>query len=104
MSTDKNVKIDERTVAVLNASNTWSINFIFFALLIDIYCRSVFFHEAAWDLFALIGVCGAIQMVYLARHKVLGQVYGWKKVAIHFAVVAFVVGLVVFILAMTKAR
>jgi len=90
MSTDQNVKIDERTVAVLHTGNTWGLNFITFALLIDIMYRSVVFHEAAWDLFALLGVCGAISAVYLARHKVLGQVFGWK-VGIIGTLVAFVV-------------
>jgi uncharacterized membrane protein YsdA (DUF1294 family) len=64
--------------------------------------RAVVFHEAAWDLFALLGVSGAISAVYLARHKVLGQLFGWK-VAIIGAVVALVVGAVAaVILTMTK--
>jgi hypothetical protein len=109
MNTNQIVKADERTVAVLYASNTWGFNVILFALLIDIFCRSVFFHEQAWDLFAVIGVSGVIQTVYLARHKVLGQGFGWKlfgwnwKVAIVMAVVAVVAFVIAVIVAMTKA-
>ena len=99
MNTPQSVKADERTVAVLYASNAWALNFVLFALLIDIWYRARFRHEVAWDLIALFGIIGAIITVYLARHKVLGQVFG-GKVAIIFAVVALVVGAV---LAMIKA-
>ena len=102
MSTHQSVKADERTVAVLYASNTWGLNFMCFALLIDIMYRNVVFHEAAWDLFALLGVSGAISMVYLARHKVLGQVFGWK-VMLLVGVVAFVAAVVAVIITITKA-
>ena len=94
MSIHQSVKADERTVAVVHASNTWGLNFITFALLMDIMYRGVVFHEAAWDLFALLGVSGAISAVYLARHKVLGQLSGWK-VAILGAVAALVSAVVV---------
>jgi hypothetical protein len=103
MGTDQNVKIDERTVAVVNASNTWALNFITFALLIDVAYRGAVRNEAAWDLMALVVVSGGISTVYLARHKVLGQVFGGKARLIG-AVVALVVGAVIaFIHAMTKA-
>ena len=102
MNTHHSVKADERTLAVAHAANTWGLNFIVFGLLIDIMYRAVVFDEAAWDLFALLGVSSAISIVYLARRKVLGQVLGWK-VAIIGAVVALVVGAVTAILAMTKA-
>ena len=65
--------------------------------------RAKVFHEAAGDLFALLGVSSAISMVYLARHKVLGQVFGGKA-AIIGVVVALVVGAAVAaILTITKA-
>jgi hypothetical protein len=102
MSTGQDVKIDERTVAVVDRSSRWALNFISFALLIDIIYRAAVLHEAAWDLFALLGVCLAISVVYLARHRVLGQLFGWK-VAIIGAVVAFVVAAVAAILATTQA-
>ena len=53
MNADKSVQADERTLAVQYASNTWVLNFLLFALLLDVFCRSVFFHEDAWDLMAL---------------------------------------------------
>ena len=43
MNADKSVQADERTLAVQYASNTWVLNFILFALLIDVFCRSDFF-------------------------------------------------------------
>lgn len=102
MNTQQSVKADERTVAVLYAGNTWGLNVIIFGLLIDIMYRNVVFHEPAWDLFVLMGISGAISTFYLARHKVLGQLFSWK-VAIVMAVVALVSAVVAFIAAMTRA-
>jgi uncharacterized membrane protein YsdA (DUF1294 family) len=103
MTTQQDVKIDERTVAVLHASNTWGLNVMIFGLFIDIIYRTAVLHEQAWDLFALIGLCGAINTMYLARHKVLRQVFNWK-VAILVAVTALVVGVVSVFFAMNKIR
>ena len=102
MNTHQSVKADERTVAVAHAANTWALNFISFALLIDILYRAAVQKEAAWDLFALLGVSGAISTVYMARHKVLGQMSGWK-IAIIMALGALVAAVVSAILTMTKA-
>ena len=35
MNTPEGVKVDERTVAVMNAANTWGLNFVSFAVRID---------------------------------------------------------------------
>ena len=64
MNTNQGMKADERTAAVMCASNTWGLNVILYGLLIDIMYRSAVFHEAAWDLFALIGVSGVIRGAY----------------------------------------
>jgi len=104
MNTQQSVKADERTVAVAHAANTWALNFISFALLIDIMYRAAVRKEAAWDLFALLGVSGAISTVYMARHKVLGQLFGWKKVILALilaAVLAFVIAVISAILVKT---
>ena len=102
MDTEQEVKMDERTVAVAHAANSWGLNFITLALLIDVMCRAAFFNEAAWDLLALVVVSGAISSAYMARQKVLGQVFGWKS-AIILIVVAMVVSFVVAaIIPMTK--
>ena len=101
MSIDQPVKADERTAALAYAANTWGLNFLSFALLMDIMYRSVFLKETAWDLFALLFLSGAISMAYLARHKAFGQVYSWKMATI-LAVVAIVVAVVSAILAMAK--
>ena len=60
MSTQQSVKADERTIAVMLAANTWGLNFMTFALLIDIMYRSVVYHEQPWDLFALLILGGGI--------------------------------------------
>jgi hypothetical protein len=99
---EQSVKTDERTVAVLYASNTWGLNLIVFALLADIMYRSAVLHEAPWDLFVLLGGSGAISMLYLARHRVLGQVFGWKAVIL-MALAALIAAVVSAMLVVTKA-
>lgn len=89
MNSDKSVKMDERTIAVARAANTWGLAFIGFALLLDIMYRSAVFHEAPWDLFALVVMSGVVSAGYMARHKVLWQVYS-KKMLILMVVVAIV--------------
>lgn len=97
MNTHQSVNVDERTVAVARAANTWALNFISFALLIDIIYRAAVRKEAAWDLFALLGVSGTISTVYMARHNVLGQLFGWKKVALAVVVAVVLAFVVAFI-------
>lgn len=77
MSTHQSVERDKRTVAVENASSRWALNFITFALLIDVMYRGAFCNEAAWDLLALAIVPGVICTVYQARQKTLS---GWVAV------------------------
>ncbi|MHB8971285.1 MAG: hypothetical protein ACYC4N_12630 [Pirellulaceae bacterium] len=102
MSTQQNVKADERTIAVTLAANNWGLNFMTFALLIDIMYRSVVYHEQCWDLFALLFLGGGIAIVYRARHKALGHLFGWKMVVL-LALTALVAAVVAFILARTNA-
>jgi hypothetical protein len=103
MITNQGVKADERTAAVMRASNIWGLNVILYGLLIDIMYRSAVLHEAPWDLFALIGLSGAISMAYAARHNVLGRVFGWRSVMI-MAVSALAAAVISFILAMNRVR
>jgi hypothetical protein len=67
MSTPQVVERDERTAAVENASYRWAYAVLTYALLLDVMYRSLFRHEAAWDLMALVIVGGAICTVYQAR-------------------------------------
>jgi hypothetical protein len=97
MNTDQGVKADERTLAVARAANSWGLNVITFALLVDIIYRAGIRKEECWDLFAVVGVGGAISMAYMARHKVLWQLYSRKRV-IGAVVVAFVTAVAVFFL------
>jgi len=107
MNTGQCVKADERTAAVAFAANTWGLNFITFALLIDVMYRSFFLHEAAWDLIAMIIVSGAISMVYMARHNALGHLqvilFGRKQVIL-LATVALVSAVVAVIVTIIKSK
>jgi hypothetical protein len=102
MNAPQAIQADERTLAVARAANTWGLNFITFALLIDIMVRSWFLGEAPWDLFALIVLSGGISTAYMARHKVLGPLFGWKFLML-MVVSAIVAAVVAALLAMSGA-
>ena len=51
---------------------------------------------------ALVIVGGGISTAYLARHKVLGQLFNWKVTIVLNFLVAFVSALVAAIAAMAK--
>jgi hypothetical protein len=99
MYTPTNANTSDRIVAVL-WGNTWALNFILFALLVDIMVRSLVLHEAAWDLFALIGLSGIVSVAYAARHNVL--VLNRKTIVV-LALTAIIAAVVAAILAMTKS-
>jgi dolichyl-phosphate-mannose--protein O-mannosyl transferase len=98
MNTQQNPVLDEQTTILLRGIG-WAYNFIAFAILIDIMYRSLFFHEAPWDLFALLIGSGVISLVYAARHKAL---VSNRKFMTLMAVVALVAAIVAFILGATK--
>jgi len=98
MSTTRSAERDERTVAVENASYKWACTFLTFALLIDVIYRGLVRDEAAWDLFALVIVGGAVSAVYQARHKTLPRAWGNKATLIVF-VASVIVGAVAAIVA-----
>jgi hypothetical protein len=102
MNTEQSVVRDERTVAVENASFRWAFNFVVFALLVDVVCRGAFFHEAAWDLFALACVPGIVCTIYQARHKIWGRGFPWKTMLIGGFVAAIVGAVVAVVLTMTR--
>ena len=103
MSTDQNVKIDERTEAVASQGSTWAYAFIAVALLIDFMYRLFVFHEAPWDLLIILIVSTGISTGYMIRHKAweVEESVRWKM-AIISAVTLAVVAVVGFILAITK--
>jgi hypothetical protein len=103
MSTNKDVQADERTVAVVNASNSWVLAFTLFAVLIDAFCRAAFFHEQPWDLYALACVPGLISMVYEARQRVWGRGIWKMRLIVAFAT-AVVAGLIGFVLGLTRFK
>lgn len=102
MNTHPTVQADERTIAVAYAANTWGLNFLLYALLIDIIYRSAVLDQACWDLFALIIVSGAINMFYMAKHKALVQVFS-RKLWVVMAVVAVVSFVAAFVVALMAA-
>jgi hypothetical protein len=71
MNTHQTVTRDERTVAVENVSSRWGFTFLLFALLVDVAYRGVVYHEAAWDLMALVIVSSGFLTIYGAQQKTL---------------------------------
>jgi hypothetical protein len=93
MSTPQSVQRDERTIAVENASYRWAYGLLTYALLVDVMYRGLFRHEGAWDLMALVIVCGIACSVYQARQKVLA--HGWVMKAVLVGCVAAVIASIV---------
>jgi hypothetical protein len=93
MNTHQCARADERTVAVENASYKWAYTFVTIALFIDVMCRAVVFHEAAWDLMALAIVPAIACTIYQARQRIWGQGRVWKLVFI--GLLAGVIGFIV---------
>ena len=92
MNAQGGVARDERTVAVENAGYKWAYTVLVFGLFIAWMYRAMFRHEAAWDLFALVMVGGAVGQIYRARQKALPP--GWVKAGVLVACVAAVVAIV----------
>ena len=77
---------DERTESVENASYRLSYLTLSFGLLVISAYRSFVFHEATWDLLALVIVAGGINAVYQASRRVLYP--RWAAMAVVTFVVA----------------
>jgi len=69
--------IDERTKAVVANGNSWALQFLLFALLLDVICRSLIRKEASWDLMALVIIAGGISTVYQYKHHVFARGLRW---------------------------
>jgi hypothetical protein len=67
MKTTHAVESDERTVAVTNAICTRAYFFLTFALYIDMLVRVFAFHEAPWDLMALVVGTSVVCAICLIR-------------------------------------
>jgi hypothetical protein len=87
---------DERVVAVQNASYKWAFTFLLFALLVDVICRGLLRHEAAWDLMALVIVSSGLSTVYQAWQRVLPISVAVLGVCLAAVVGAFVSALYTF--------
>ena len=62
---------DERTLTVENASYRWAYHVISFGLLVIVAYRSFTWHEASWDLLALVVIGGVVASGYQLSHRVL---------------------------------
>lgn len=89
MSFPESVTRDERTIAVENASYRGAYCLLTYALLLDVMCRALFRHEAAWDLMAFVVAGGVVATVYQARQKTLAQGWVMKVVLIGCAAAVF---------------
>lgn len=99
MNTKGNLLPDDRTIILLRGV-AWAYNFIAFGILIDIMYRSLFFHEAPWDLFALLTASGLISMVYAARYNAR---ISNRKFTTLIGLVALIAAVIASILAAAKA-
>src|SRR5215213_8230305 len=99
MKPQQRLASDDQTIIFLRGLG-WAYNFIAFGILIDIIYRSLFFHEAPWDLFTLLIGSGVISMVYAARYRAL---ISDRKFMTIMALVALIAAVVAFVLGATKA-
>lgn len=84
------VERDERGVAVENASYRLGFFLLSIAILWDASYRSIFRHEIALDLIALVFASFAVCRIYQARQNVLKP--GWLKTLLLFALFCGVIG------------
>lgn len=89
----ESVDIDERTIAVENASVRTGYLILTYGILLDIVYRGALLREAAWDLMALVGGAGAIVIIQQAVHRTLSRYWILKSVTIAFfsAIVAIAI-------------
>jgi hypothetical protein len=104
MDTQQFMNADQRSLIMMQG-NTWSYNFLMFALLFDIMYRAMIWHEAAWDLYALLIASGAISLLYAIRHKafVLNR-HSVMVMALLALLAAAIAAVVAYAYGMTKAQ
>jgi len=78
MNTEQEVRKDERTVAVENASFKWAYYILCWPLVIDALYRQHVRNEKVGDLIALICVSGAIGIAYQIRHRAIVSYWPWR--------------------------
>lgn len=62
---------DERTTTVENASYRWAYILLSFGVLLSVTFRGFVWHEASWDLLALVIVSGFVGTFYQGVHQIL---------------------------------
>lgn len=73
MSNVPTVHVDERTIAVENASYRWAYLFLSFGLLGLVAYRSFVRNESPWDLLLLVILGGVVGTAYQGSHRVLSK-------------------------------
>ncbi len=94
--TSSDVHRDERTLLIENASYRWAFNLIAYGLLVAVAYRSFVLNEAAWDLFALVVLGGAVASAYQWMHNVLTRRTA-VQMAAGMAVAAVVAAVIVWL-------
>jgi hypothetical protein len=103
MISQQGLNTDDRSLIMMRG-NMWAYNFLMFALLFDIMYRAMIWHEAAWDLYALLIASGAVSLVYAIRHKVfILNRYSVMVMALLALLAAAIAAVVAFAYSMTKA-
>ncbi len=82
MNAQQFMKADGSPESIRNSAHMWAYNFLVYALLIDIFYRSIVYRESSWDLFALLGASAVISVAYSARHRALREMVTWRSVII----------------------
>ena len=93
--TDKNK--DERAIAVERASHSIALKVVGFALLLDVFFRSIVGKTAAWDLLGIVILGGLVATLYQARYRIATR-YWVKAIALSFIGAALVAVSVIFLL------
>lgn len=86
---------DERYYAIENASYKIGFSIFTFGLFALILYRSIFRHEASWDLFALIVIASTAATIYQGAHKVLP--FSWKKLLLYMVAVAILAAITTWV-------
>ena len=74
MNSHQETQLTHRATNILDTGNSLGFAVVLFALLADIIGRSVIYHEAAWDLFAIIFLGGGVSIAYAVHLR------GWRNV------------------------
>lgn len=87
------IKRDERTIAVENASYRVAYMVISYGLLAIVTYRGFFLQQTNWDLMALVVLSGGIATFYQGRQKIFAP--GWMRAMLVTMLAAAVLAVVI---------